>query len=108
MPNVVSTFRPVLVANEGYGLYIGETDAPDEEILREKAVRLRNCRHVARWFGRTGGITSLAQHGPCGRRVSESLIGAPCPSALLTKVMNVFDLSPEAVEAFARVEARNA
>lgn len=99
------TFRHVLVANEGFGLFIGETDAPDEEIIRDKAVRLRNCRHVARWYGMTGGITSLAQHGPCGRRVNESRIGAPCPSALITKVQNVFDLSEEAVIGFARIAA---
>lgn len=28
--------------------------------------KVRECRHVARWYGKTGGITSLAAHGLCG------------------------------------------
>ena len=98
-------YHPVLVGNSGGGLYIGDTDQCDEEIIATKAIRLHNCRHVARWYGRTGGITSLAQHGPCGPRVGESRVGAPCPSALITGVVNVFNLSPEAARNFAAIEA---
>lgn len=94
--------RWVLCGNSSYGLYIGRTDATDAAIVASKSVRLANCRHVARWYGKTGGITSLAQHGPCGPSVGDSRIGAPC-SALLTGVVNVYDLSPEAVAAFAAV-----
>lgn len=96
------TKRAVLVGNQSYGLYIGETSATDAEILNAKAVRLENCRHVARWSGKTGGITSLAAHGPCGSQALQSRVGAPC-SALLSGVVNVLDLSPEAVAAFAKI-----
>lgn len=92
----------VLVGNQSYGLYIGETSATDAEIITSKAVRLVNCRHVCQWFGKTGGITSLAAFGPCGPRVGESRIGAPC-HALVTGVVNVLDLSSEAVAAFAAI-----
>ena len=96
--------RHVLVGNQSYGLYIGETDATDADIIATKAVRLTNCRHVCRWYGKTGGITSLAAHGPCGASKGNSRIGAPC-NALITGVVNVLDLSPDAVKAFASIEA---
>lgn len=91
--------RWVLVGNQSYGLYIGITADPDSKILADKSVRLTSCRHVARWYGLTGGITSLAAYGPCGPSKMESRVGAPC-DALLTGVVNVFDLTPEAIEAF--------
>lgn len=99
-----SKMRAVLVGNQSYGLYIGETDAKDADIIATKAVRLVNCRHVCRWYGKTGGITSLAAFGPCGTQKKDSRIGAPC-TALVTGIVNVLDLSPEAVEAFASIEA---
>ena len=95
--------RWVLVGNSSYGLYIGMSAASDEEIIASKAVRLESCRHVARWFGKTGGITSLAAHGPCGPRAQESRVGAPC-DALVTGVVNVFDLTPEAIAAFESIK----
>ena len=95
--------RSVIVGNGPCGLYIGETAATDEEILEKHAVRLTNCRHVAHWRGKTGGITSLAQHGPCGPNVKQSRIGAACPSSLLADVKAVHDLSPEAIAAFATI-----
>jgi hypothetical protein len=98
--------RAVLVGNQSYGLYIGETDATDAQILKDRAVRLTNCRHVARWYGKTGGISSLATFGPCGKQAAESYIGAACPSALLSGVVNVFDLTQEAIAAFAAIEPR--
>jgi len=94
--------RWVLVGNKSYGLYIGQTNATDATILKSESVRLVNCRHVAQWYGKTGGITSLAAHGPCGPRKSESLVGAPC-NALLSGVVNVFDLTDEAIAAFASI-----
>ncbi len=99
-----SNFRAVLVGNQSYGLYIGETEASDAEIVASKSVRLANCRHVCQWYGKTGGVTSLAAHGPCGSRKNESRIGAPC-NALITGVVNVLDLSPEAVANFASIVA---
>ena len=98
--------RAVLVANERYGLYIGETAATDAEITAAKSVRLANCRHVCQWYGKTGGITSLAAHGPCGQRAQESRVGAPCTAALVTGVVNVFDLTAEAIAAFASIVPR--
>jgi hypothetical protein len=95
--------RHVIVGNQSYGLYYGETDATDEEIVETKSVRLENCRHISHWRGRTGGITSLAAHGPCGPNAKQSRIGAPA-SALLTGVVNVYDCSEEAVKNFARIE----
>jgi len=100
----MSEKRWVLIGNENYGLYIGRTDESDESIVARRAVRLEDCRHVARWYGRTGGITSLAAHGPCGPSAQDSRVGAPC-GALLTGIVNVFDLSAEAVAAFSSIVA---
>lgn len=104
--------RFVIVGNEKYGLYYGWTDLPQEQqdaqVARDHAIRLNDVRHIARWYGKTGGITSLAAHGPCGNsdsKASESRIGAPSPSSLLTGVVNVFDCTEEAVKAFDRIEA---
>jgi hypothetical protein len=95
--------RMVLVGNKSYGLYIGETSATDAEIIKDQSVRLANCRHVAHWRGKTGGLSSLAAFGPCGPNKMLSRVGAPASSALLGGVVNVFDLSPEAVKAFAEI-----
>jgi len=96
--------RFVIVGNQSYGLYFGETDATDAEIAETKSVRLDNCRHICHWHGKTGGITSLAAHGPCGPNAKQSRIGAPAPTALLTGVVNVYDCTDEAVKNFARIE----
>jgi hypothetical protein len=90
-----TTERYAIIANRSYGLYAGivESVTPQEDgTLRVEA---RECRHVARWFGRTGGITSLAAHGLCGPRAGESRIGAPV-RATLSGVVNLFDCSTEA------------
>lgn len=99
--------RTVIVGNERYGLYYGETEATDAQIASTRSVRLDKCRHIAQWYGKTGGITSLAAHGPCGPRAQQSRIGAPAPSSFLTGIVNVFDCSAEAVAAFAKIEASN-
>lgn len=102
--------RAVLVGNKSYGLYICETTQTDEQLAQTRGedgtmvVKGLNVRHVARWYGKTGGITSLAAFGPCGSRVKESLVGAPIASGLLSGVVNVFPLSEEAVAAFAAIE----
>ncbi|HUR93039.1 MAG TPA: hypothetical protein VMY76_00550 [Gemmatimonadales bacterium] len=97
--------RAVVVGTASYGLYFGWTDASDQDVVKDRSVRLRDARHVRSWHGKTGGITSLAAHGPCGPRGKNSLIGAPVPSALITNVANVFDCTPEAIEAFNKIEA---
>ncbi len=97
--------RFVIVGNQSYGLYFGETEASDADVSATKSIRVDQCRHIAHWEGKTGGITSLAAFGPCGPKAKQSRIGAPCPSSLLMGVVNVLDCSPEAVAAFARIEA---
>ena len=92
-----------IIANRSYGLYAGlvekQTPQPDGTLH----VDVRECRHVARWYGKTGGITSLAAHGLCGPNASQSRIGAPVPGvSTLTGIVNVF---PMTAEARATVEA---
>jgi hypothetical protein len=82
----------VVIGNERYGLYCGELVSHD---LATRSAVVRGCRHIAQWYGRTGGITSLAAHGLCGTRANDSRIGAPC-NATLTGVVNIFECSPEA------------
>jgi hypothetical protein len=93
--------RWVIVANERYGLYFGRTSATDKEVAATKSVRCTDCRHIARYHSLPGGITSLASYGP--DIAKENRVGAPC-AALLTGVVNVFDVSPAAVKRFAAVE----
>lgn len=90
-----STERYAIIANRSYGLYAGIVRKITPQADGTLAVEVAECRHVARWFGKTGGITSLAAHGLCGPHASESLIGAPV-SATLTGIVNIFDCSPEA------------
>ena len=102
--------RHVLLANKSYGLYVGEV-ADDGELGADgcRSIRVTNCRHVAHWRGKTGGITSLAAHGPCGPQKNLSRIGAPVPGAsLLGGIVNIYDLTPEAVAAFASIVATDA
>jgi len=84
--------RYAILANKSYGLYAGIVESFDPV---NQVAEVRDCRHVARWYGKTGGITSLAEHGICGSRGGESRIGAPV-KATLTGIMNIFDCSAEA------------
>ena len=97
--------RYVVIGAGSWCLWYGRIRASDAEILKTKSARVYDCRHVRYWYGGTGGITSLAAWGPCGPRVKESRIGAPCPSSLITDVRAVHECSPEAVTAFASIEA---
>jgi hypothetical protein len=83
--------RYAILANKSYGLYAGLVESFNP--VTGVAV-VKECRHVARWYGKTGGITSLAAHGLCGPNASQSRIGAPV-RAELTGIVNVFDCSPE-------------
>ena len=85
--------RYAILANKSYGLYAGIIDSFDPVT---GVAEVRECRHVCRWYGKTGGITSLAAHGLCGRQSSDSRIGAPVTRATLAGIVNVFDCSPEA------------
>ena len=97
--------RFVIVGNGSWCLWFGKVKATDAEVLKDKAVRVYDCRHVRYWYGGTGGITSLAKWGPCGSRAKESRIGAPCPSSLITDVRAIHDCTDEAVVNFAAIEA---
>lgn len=89
--------RYAIIANRSYGLYAGIVKSFDP---KTGVVEAEQVRHVARWFGKTGGITSLAVHGLCGPRAAESRIGAPAERATLTGIVNVFDCSAEARASF--------
>lgn len=85
-----------IITNKNYGLYAGIVESFDT--VNGVAV-VRECRHVARWYGKTGGITSLAAHGLCGPNAQDSRIGAPV-NATLTGIVNVFECTPEARSTF--------
>ena len=102
MPKQVKKSKPkaaqfAIIANKSYGLYVGLIDSHDPV---NGIVKAREVRHVAQWYGKTGGVTSLAAHGLCGPRASESRIGAPAPSATLTGVVNVIECTAEARATF--------
>lgn len=87
-----------ILCNKSYGIYYGDVVSFD---AKEGIAKVRNCRHVCQWFGRTGGITSLAAHGLCGPRASDSRVGAPVSGVSdLTGIVNVFPCSQEAVATF--------
>lgn len=93
----------VLVGNKNYGLYIGIAMESDiRNLAPEGVLALRDARHVARWFGKSGGITSLAAHGPCGPSGGESRVGSPV-DMIATGIVNVFFLTPEAIANFALI-----
>lgn len=94
-------WRWVIVGNDKYGLYYGRIKASDREIAESKSVRCYECRHVYRWYGARGGITSLAALGV--DLTKENRIGAPCAEALLTGVVNVFAVSDNARSSLDRV-----
>jgi hypothetical protein len=93
--------KKAILCNKSYGIYFGEVQSYDAQ---EGVANVNNCRHVCRWYGKTGGITSLAAHGLCGPNATESRIGAAC-DATLTGIVNVFTCSPEAA---ATIEAAGA
>lgn len=82
-----------IIANQSYGLYAGFVQSFDPAT---KVVEATEVRHIAYWFGKTGGITSLAVHGLCGPKAAESRIGAPAPKATLSGIVNIFECTPEA------------
>ncbi len=86
--------RYAILANSSYGLYAGIVKATMLDNGKFN-VEVDQCRHIARWYGKTGGITSLAAHGLCGPNASQSRIGAPV-TATLTNIVNIFDCTPEA------------
>ncbi len=98
--------RWVIVGNGPWGLWFGQVTASDAQIVKEKAVRLFRARNIRYWYGKTGGITSLAAFGICGPRAADSRIGAEISSTLLLDVKAVHDCSSEAVATFAAIVAK--
>lgn len=94
-----------IVGNGPYGLWFGRVKDNDAEVIKNHAVRLYDARNIRYWYGRKGGITSLAAFGPCGPRVAECRIGAPVPSTLLLDVKSIIECSAEAVAAFGAVQS---
>lgn len=88
-----NTASYAIIGNKSYGLYAGYVDTFDAE---KGIVEATGLRHIARWYGKEGGITSLAAFGLCGKQKKESKIGAAVERATLTGVVNVFYCSDEA------------
>lgn len=88
--------RYAVIANGSYGLYAGIVEKFD---AASKVAEVRECRHIRYWYGRTGGITSLAKWGLCGPKAAQSRIGGPV-RATLTNVVNIFECTPEARATF--------
>jgi len=93
----------VIVGHGGYGLMYGRIDL--SEFQNTTTAKVYDARNIRRWYGRKGGITSLAAFGPCGPKVDESRIGAPIPWSLVLDVRAIHKCTPEAVEAFAAVKS---
>jgi hypothetical protein len=94
-----------IVGNGPYGLWFGEVRASDAEVAKTHSVRLYHARNIRYWYGRNGGITSLAAYGPCGARQRDSKIGAEIESTLLLDVKAIHTCAPEAVANFAAVKS---
>jgi hypothetical protein len=88
--------RYAVLANKSYGLYCGIVESFDPAT---GVAVVRECRHIAYWCGKIGGITSLAKWGICGPNAANSRIGGPV-AATLTGVVNVFECSSEARATF--------
>ena len=89
-----------IIANKSYGLYVGLVDEEIPQPDGSMIVKAREVRHVARWYGKTGGITSLAVHGLCGPNAGDARIGAPSVAATLSGIVNTFECSAEARATF--------
>lgn len=87
-----------IICNDKYGIYYGDVL---KFCTKNHVALVKDCRHVARWYGRTGGITSLAAYGLCGPNAGDSRIGAATTSpATLTGIVNIFPVSSEAQKTF--------
>ncbi len=92
--------KTYIYGNASAGLYYGRRISYDP--ITQVAV-IGDCRHICRWDGKTGGITSLAAHGICGPQASQSLVGAPCPQSTQTAVVSELECTPEAAESIEAV-----
>ena len=92
-----------IVGNGSYGIWFGLVCDSDEKVIAAKAVRLYRARNIRYWYGRNGGISSLAAFGPCGPKAQQSRIGAEIESTLLLDCKAIHTCSPEAVAAFTSI-----
>ena len=97
--------RWVIVGNGPWGLWFGQIEDDDVAIATSHSVRLYRARSIRYWYGRKGGITSLAAYGLCGPRKDESRIGAEIESNLLLDVKAIHDCTEAAVASFATVQS---
>jgi len=86
-----------IIANEKYGLYSGIIESYDPVT---GVVVATEVRHICEWYGKEGGVTSLAAFGVCGENKDRSKIGAPSKTSTLTGVVNVFECSSDARASF--------
>jgi len=99
-PKKLQKIRWCIVGNGPWGLWFGEVRAKDADVIKSKAVRLYRARNIRYWYGKSGGITSLAAHGLCGPRAGESRIGTEIESTLLMDVKAIHECSQEAANTF--------
>lgn len=92
--------RWAIVGNGPWGLWFGRVRTSDAQVIRDKAARIYDARGIRRWYGRRGGITSLAVYGLCGPRAAESRIGAPASSSLVLDVKAIHECTAGAVATF--------
>ena len=95
-----------IIGNGNWGLYYGETDGKNTDGQPWKTgdtLRVLHCRHVCRWNGKKGGITSLAAFGICGPNASASRIGAPTEFSEIGDVRAVHRCSDEALRSIGAV-----
>ncbi len=84
------TGKYCIIANKAYGLYCGVvTNVTPSAVDETMTVEIAGCRHIAKWYGRGGGITSLARYGICGDSADQSRIGAAV-DAVCGGVVNIF------------------
>jgi hypothetical protein len=101
-----SKLRWAVIGNGNWGLYYGRTDGHNTEGKRWRSgdtLLILDCRHVCRWYGKKGGITSLAVFGICGPNAANSRIAAPAPESEIGDVRAVHYCTAVAVASIGAV-----
>ena len=94
--------RWAIVGNGNWGLYYGQVEQ-GKPWRSGDTLRVLNCRHVCRWYGKKGGITSLAAFGICGPNAVNSRIAAPSPVSEIGDVRAVHFCTEAAVASIGAV-----
>jgi hypothetical protein len=88
--------KKVLVCTDKRGVVFGTTDDATAD-----PITLTNARMCLRWSTAVGGVFGLTDKGPFDASKSgNTTISASTPSIILSGVTAVFDLTPDAVEAW--------